>query len=62
MKAAIIVRPNRDHLKIEEPMPAAIAAPELGPVIDRVFPLAAVRAAIESLGAARRGDKVCFSI
>ncbi len=45
-----------------EQMLAAIAAHELKPVIDRVFPLAEIRAALEHLGARRHIGKVCIAI
>jgi NADPH:quinone reductase-like Zn-dependent oxidoreductase len=45
-----------------ERMLAAIAAHKLRPVVDRVFPLAEIRAAIEYLGAGRHVGKVCISI
>ncbi len=45
-----------------EHMLAAIAAHKLKPVIDRVFPLAEIRAAIEHLGARRHIGKVCIAI
>jgi NADPH:quinone reductase-like Zn-dependent oxidoreductase len=50
---------SRDQL---EHMLAAIAAHKLKPVIDRVFPLAEIRAAIEHLGAGRHVGKVCISL
>ena len=50
---------SRDQL---EHMVAAIAAHKLKPVIDRVFPLAEIRAAIEHLGAGRHVGKVCISL
>lgn len=50
---------SRDQL---EQMAAAIAAHKLRPVIDRVFPLADIRAAIEHLGAGRHIGKVCIAI
>jgi len=45
-----------------EKMLAAISAHKLRPVIDRVFPLAEIRAAIEYLGAGRHIGKVCIAI
>lgn len=45
-----------------ERMLAAIAGHKLRPVIDRVFPLADIRAAIEHLGAGRHVGKVCIAI
>ncbi|MGH7126066.1 MAG: zinc-dependent alcohol dehydrogenase family protein, partial [Stellaceae bacterium] len=45
-----------------ECMLAAVAAHRLRPVIDRVFPLAEIRAAIEHLGAGRHIGKVCISL
>jgi NADPH:quinone reductase-like Zn-dependent oxidoreductase len=45
-----------------ERMLAAIAAHKLRPVVDRVFPLAEIRAAIEYLGAGRHVGKVCIAI
>ena len=50
---------SRDQL---EHMATAIAAHKLRPVIDRVFPLAEIRAAIEHLGAGRHIGKVCIAI
>jgi D-arabinose 1-dehydrogenase-like Zn-dependent alcohol dehydrogenase len=50
---------SRDQL---EAMLAAISAHNLRPVIDRVFPLAEIRAAIGHLGAGRHMGKVCISI
>ncbi|HXP74563.1 MAG TPA: NAD(P)-dependent alcohol dehydrogenase [Stellaceae bacterium] len=45
-----------------ERMLAAIAGHKLRPVIDTVFPLADIRAAIEYLGAGRHVGKVCIAI
>jgi NADPH:quinone reductase-like Zn-dependent oxidoreductase len=45
-----------------EHMLSAIVAHKLRPVIDRVFPLAEIRAAIEHLGARRHIGKVCIAI
>ena len=45
-----------------EKMLAAISAHKLRPVIDRVFPLAEIRTAIEYLGAGRHIGKVCSAI
>jgi NADPH:quinone reductase-like Zn-dependent oxidoreductase len=45
-----------------EAMLAAISAHKLRPVIDRVFPLAEIRTAIEYLGAGRHVGKVCIAI
>jgi NADPH:quinone reductase-like Zn-dependent oxidoreductase len=45
-----------------EHMLAAIATHKLRPVIDRVFPLAEIRAAIEHLGSRRHIGKVCIAI
>lgn len=50
---------SRDQL---ERMAAAIAAHKLRPVIDRVFPLAEIRAAIEHLGAGQHIGKVCIAL
>ena len=50
---------SRDQL---EHMLAAIAAHKLRPVIDRVFPLAEIRTAIEHLAAGRHIGKVCISL
>jgi NADPH:quinone reductase-like Zn-dependent oxidoreductase len=44
-----------------EAMLAAISAHKLRPVIDRVFPLAEIRTAIEYLGAGRHIGKVCIA-
>ena len=45
-----------------EQMLAAISAHRMRPVIDRVFPLAEIRTAIEHLGAGRHVGEVCLSI
>ncbi len=45
-----------------EEMLAAISAHKLRPVIDRVFPLAEIRTAIEYLGSGRHIGKVCIAI
>lgn len=45
-----------------EHMLAAIATHKLRPVIDRMFPLAEIRAAIEHLGSGRHIGKVCISL
>jgi alcohol dehydrogenase len=45
-----------------EEMLAAISAHKLRPVIDRVFPLADIRTAIEYLGSGRHIGKVCIAI
>jgi NADPH:quinone reductase-like Zn-dependent oxidoreductase len=50
---------SRDQL---EQMLAAISAHELKPVVDRVFPLPEIRAAIEYLSARRHIGKVCIAI
>jgi len=50
---------SRDQL---EEMLAAAAAHKLKPVIDRVFPLAEIRAAIEHLGARQHVGKVCIAL
>lgn len=50
---------SRDQL---EHMLAAIAAHKLKPVVDRIFPLTEIRAAIEHLGARRHIGKVCIAI
>jgi len=50
---------SRDQL---EHMVAAVTAHKLKPVIDRVFPLAEIRAAIEHLGARRHIGKVCIAL
>ena len=45
-----------------ERMLAAIGAHKLRPVIDRVFPLEDIRAAIEHLSAGRHVGKVCIAL
>src|SRR6266567_4249463 len=45
-----------------ERMLAAVGAHTLRPVIDRVFPLEEIRAAIEHLGAGRHVGKVCIAL